>query len=199
MWKKIVGAVVLLGAVGVAGLAGVVASQPSHQRIERSTVVAATPQDVWPLTSDLRQFVTWSPWQDLDPDQQMAFSDPSSGVGAWYTWAGDENVGEGRMEIVAVDDQKKVTEKLVFIEPFESRADVTLALAPEADGTRVTWAFDTENNFAAKAFGLVVDMDAMLGADFEKGLANLKAKAELARDARLAAEAQLAAQAPATP
>jgi hypothetical protein len=198
--KKALFAVFGFIVVSLCALAVAASGQPDAVHIERSAVVAATPADLWPYVDDFKGFIKWNPWQEMDPNQKTEFSEPSSGVGAWYSWDGNDDVGKGRMEHVAIEPQKKVLSKLKFIEPFESTADVTLALTPADGGTRVTWAFDSQTNFMAKAFSLFVDMDAMLGNDFEKGLANLSqvaeadAKARLERERRAAEE--LAAVAP---
>lgn len=187
------GALVLVAA---ASFVGVVAAQPSEVHVERSRVVAASPEDLWPQVSDLRAFVRWSPWTDRDPNQVSEFSDPSGGVGAWYTWTGNADVGRGRMSITGIEEGRRVLQDLEFIEPFPSRADVSITLAAVDGGTRVTWGFDTENGFVEKAFSLVFDMDAMLGPDFELGLERLSAIAETDARARAAAEAATAGPQP---
>lgn len=187
----------------VGGLVAAIALQPAETHVERSLVVAATPADLWPLVSDHHQFVTWSPWTDMDPNQKTTFSDPASGVGAWYAWEG-ETVGSGKMTITAIEPEVKLTEDLDFIAPFENHAVVTLALAPVDGGTKVTWGYDSPNGFMAKAMGLAMDMDTMLGADFEKGLTKLSEKGVAAATTRVAAEkaaaeAAAAAAAPVDP
>ena len=183
-------------AAGVVALVGVsvtvVAMQPAETHVERSLVVAATPADLWPLVSDFRQFPTWSPWQDMDPTQKSTFSDPATGVGAWYAWEGNDDVGSGKMTYTALEPEAKVTEDLEFITPFESKAVVVTSLVPVEGGTKVTWGFTSPNNFMAKAFGLFVDMDTMLGKDFEKGLGKLSEKAVVAAAARAEAEKRAA-------
>lgn len=172
-----------------------VATRPDELTVERSRVVQASPDDLWPYVSNFHAFMKWSPWQDLDPTQVSEFSEPASGVGAWYTWKGNGDVGSGRMEITGMEPNARVEQDLTFIEPFASEADVVLALAPEGAGTRVTWRMTSQNDWMGKAFGLIVDMDAMLGADFEKGLERLGSLAEASRaerekDERAAAEVE---------
>jgi hypothetical protein len=194
MWKRVLLAVAVVVVLVNVGFAALAALQPDVLRIERTRVVAgAAPADVWPLVSDLRGFVRWSPWEELDPGMKKDFSDPSSGPGAWYAWQGNKDVGSGKMEIATVEPQKGVTEKLHFLEPFPSEAESSIALVPSGDGTQVTWAIEMKQGFVPKAFGLVMDMDAMLGADFEKGLAKLDTVATLAAEERKAAEAKAAA------
>jgi hypothetical protein len=175
---NVVVGIVVLGVVLLLGLVLAIVSQPDDRVVERKRVVRAAPEVVWPEVADLRAFVVWSPWSDLDPDQEVVFSEVSQGVGAWYTWKGDEAVGSGRMAITAAEPPFRVVEDLEFREPFESRAEVTMTLRPVEGGTEVSWKMASTNNFMGKAFGLLMDMDAMLGADFDKGLSRLAARVE---------------------
>lgn len=190
--KKVVIGVLGVVVVGLVGLVGAVSMQPDEMRMERSRQIAASPEDVWPLVSDLRAFTTWSPWEEIDPDQVATFSDPSTGVGAWYAWEGNSDVGKGKMTITAVEEHRRVVEDLWFIEPFESKAVVTLTLTPTDGGTEVSWGFVSSMAAPMKLFTLFADMDAMLGADFQKGLDKLAPLAEQAAQARKQAEAQAA-------
>ena len=51
---------------------------------------------------------------------------------------------------------------------------------PEAGGSHVTWAMDGTNNYMAKVMTLFMNMDSMIGKDFEKGLGRLKTVTETA-------------------
>lgn len=177
---------VVLGVVGVLGLAvvvvlGIAASKPDHLHVERKRVMQATPADVLPFANDFTKFTTWIPWTELDPDQTTTFSDPPTGVGAWYTWAGNDQVGEGRMEILVVEPDR-VVHQLEFIEPFASRASSTISIEDLGGGqVEVTWSLDEDPvGFGSKVMMVFMDMDAMLGADFEKGLARLQPLVEAA-------------------
>ena len=190
----------LLGLVGVVlvmliAFVVYVAGQPGHVHVERSKVVNATPQDIWPYLSDLRKFTTWSPWEGIDPNQKVEYSEPSSGVGAWYTWAGNKDVGKGKMQITAAEEPNKVAESLEFIEPFESKADVVLTTEAVAAGSKVTWGFDTDMNFMGKMAGVFMPFDSSLGADFSKGLDKLASLAEADAKARIEKEKQAEAEA----
>jgi len=194
--KKALIVVGILGAlilIAVGGVLVAASTQPDVLHVERSTTVAAAPQDVYPLIDDYHQFVKWSPWSALDPDQTTEISDPPGGVDAWYSWSGNEDVGSGKMTTTAVEENVKVVQDLHFIEPFESQAEVALTIEPRGeDQVEVHWTFDQESNLMAKAMGLFMDMDAMLGADFEKGLASLGTMAEAAAQDRLEAEREVA-------
>lgn len=186
--KNVLLSVLGLGVVAVGGFAVVVSMQPSAVHVERSITVAATAADVFPYANDFDKWQLWNPWREMDPNQKEVFSDNKAGAGAWYTWEGNDDVGKGRMEIKESVQDQKVVEDLHFIEPFESRAVVTFSLAPEGDKTKVTWGFDSENDFMGKAFGMFVDMDAMLGADFQRGLDKMKPLAEADATKRIEAE-----------
>lgn len=187
------GALALL--VIVAGFAGVVAMQPSTSHIERSQVVAASVADIQPLVTDMNAWLKWNPWSAMEPDQKVTLSDPAVGKGAWYTWEGAKT-GTGKLAIVDVVDGQKVVESLEFTAPMQSTATVTFSFVPEGEGTKVVWTYDEANiAFMGKAAGLVMDMDGMLGGDFEKGLTALAGLAEQAKAERIAAEQAAAAAA----
>lgn len=174
--KKIALGVLGLLVVVLASVLVLAALQPSEYRVERTRVVHATPERVAPYLTDLRQWITWNPWDELDPTSRKEYSEPASGVGAWYTWEG-EQVGSGRMEITSITPTE-VRYALHFTAPMDDTAEVIMTLAPEGDGTRVTWRMEGHNAFVGKIFGLFVDMDAMIGADFDRGLANLDERLE---------------------
>jgi uncharacterized protein YndB with AHSA1/START domain len=134
----------------------------------------ATPAQVFPYVNDLTLYIQWMPWAELDPNQTNEFSDPPTGAGAWYTWSGNSDVGSGRMEVLSASPEA-VVYQVSFIEPFESQAKATLSIEPVgSESVEVTWAFDQDANFGTKVMTVFMDMDAMLGADFEKGLSNMK-------------------------
>jgi hypothetical protein len=176
MLKKILFAL----AATIVVLAIVVALQPSTFHIERSVTVAAPPPVPHALVNDFHAWGGWSPWEKLDPAMKRSYDGPVAGVGAKYAWAGNDDVGEGRMTIEQ-SSARQIQIRLEFIQPFAATNRATFAFDPVAEGTKVTWAMDGDKNFASKAFGLVMDMDEMIGADFERGLASMKALAESAR------------------
>lgn len=173
---------------------GAVAMQPGHSHIERSKVVQAEPKDVYPFAADMKKWQSWSPWAEMDPNQKVTFSENPAGVGAWYTWEG-EVTGQGKMTVAAAKEPESVEHDLEFIKPFTAKARVKFEMKPEGNGTKVTWGYDADNDFMAKAFGLFMDMDTMLGGDFEKGLNKLAPLVEAAAKTRREAEAAAAAKA----
>lgn len=170
-WKKVGFAVLGVLVLALVGIGVATSLQPDQSVVRRSRIIPASPAQISPYLTDLRQWILWNPWDELEPTSIKEYSEPSSGVGAWYTWRG-EQLGSGRMEIDSITPDE-VRYALHFTAPLESAAEVQLDLEPEEGGTRVTWTMSSEQSFVGKLFGVFVDMDAMLGADFERGLDNL--------------------------
>jgi uncharacterized protein YndB with AHSA1/START domain len=169
MWKRIAIAAVLLVAI----LAAVVATRPSTFRVERSATAAAPPEAVYAQIADFHRWAAWSPWEKLDPGMKKDFAGPAVGQGAGYHWSGNDKVGEGRMTVTAATPGEQVVIQLEFLKPWASTSTTTFRLAPEGAGTRVTWSMEGHHDFMGKAFSLFMDMDKMIGSDFERGLAQL--------------------------
>jgi hypothetical protein len=179
--KMSIGRKILIGVGAVlVVLVLVIATRPPTFHIERSTTVAAPPETVFAEVNDFHAWTTWSPWEKLDPALKRTYEGPSSGLGAGYAWVGNHQVGEGRMTITKSEKPSQIVIKLEFLKPFAATNTATFSFVPAPEGTKVTWAMDGQNNFMAKAFHLVFDMDKMVGGDFERGLADMKAHAESA-------------------
>jgi uncharacterized protein YndB with AHSA1/START domain len=171
MLKKIAIVLVLV----LAAFAAFVATRPAEFRIARSRTVAAPPDVVHPYVSDFQHWPEWSPWEKLDPAMKKEISGAPAGTGAVYYWSGNSDVGEGRMTITDSRPPQSVTIRLEFLKPFAATNTTQFDFVPSGTGTSVTWAMTGHNNFMAKAFSVFMDMDKMIGADFEKGLASLDA------------------------
>ena len=145
--------------------------------VTRSVDVDSDPAACHALVDDFHAWTTWSPWEDVDPDLRRTYSGPDRGVGAHYAWSGNRKAGRGSMEIVgSVPEQIDV--RLVFEKPWKADNPVVFRFEPTGAGTRVTWTMTGDNKGVAAVFAKVVNMDKMLGSDFEKGLSRLKAAAE---------------------
>jgi hypothetical protein len=176
--KKIVLWTVALIVVGAAVLAVVIHLQPAEFRVERSTVIAAPADVVFAKVNDFHNWDAWSPWAKIDPDMKQTHTGEPSGKGAVYTWNGNSEVGEGRMEIMKSVPYELVQIKLDFIRPFAASNTTEFAFKSVDDQTGVKWTMTGNNTFLTKAVHLFMDMDQMIGADFDKGLAQMKAAAE---------------------
>jgi len=150
---------------------------PRHAHVERSVVIAAPAPTVFAYVNDLHQFNKWSPWAQIDPATQYTFTGPESGVGATMTWQSEHpHVGSGSQEIIESVPNEHVTTLLQFGDEGDARS--RMELEPEANGTRVTWNFDTDLGFnpLSRYFGLM--LDSMVGSNYEQGLAMLKSLVE---------------------
>lgn len=172
----------------LAACVGFIASRPSEFRIARSHTLSAPPDVVYAYVGDFKKWPEWSPWEKLDPSMKRELSGASAGLGAVYYWSGNKQAGEGRMTITEARPGERLTMRLEFMRPFAATNAAQFDFAPSGQGTTVTWAMSGKNNFVTKAIGLFMDMDKMVGTEFEKGLATLdsvtaKAKADERRGA----------------
>jgi uncharacterized protein YndB with AHSA1/START domain len=174
MLKKIALVIVVL----VAALLAFAATKPDSFRVQRTASIKAPPEKIFPLISDLKRWNAWSPWEKLDPAMKRTHSGAASGKGAVYEWAGNGEVGAGRMEIVAAAPPSALKIKLDFLKPFEAHNFAEFTLEPNGDGTNVTWAMYGPNTYVSKLMSVFFSMDSMVGKYFETGLANLKAATE---------------------
>ncbi len=175
MLKKIL--IVLL--IAIAGVLGYAATKPDTFRVERKTTIAAPPEKVFAMIEDFHRWSEWSPWEKLDPGMTRTYGGSAKGVGATYAWSGNDDVGQGKMEVIEAVPASKLTFKLDFLKPFEAHNTGEFVLTPKDGGTEVTWSMYGPSPYISKLMDTVMNMDKMIGKDFEKGLANMKAAAEL--------------------
>jgi hypothetical protein len=145
--------------------------------VVRTTEIAAEPADVHALVNGFRSWAAWSPWEDLDPELERTYTGPETGIGAHYAWRGNRKAGAGSMEITG-SAADRIQIRLAFLRPFASTTAVTFTFTPSANGTTVEWRMNGEQTGLWGLVGRVVPMDRLIGKDFEKGLARLKAVAE---------------------
>jgi uncharacterized protein YndB with AHSA1/START domain len=174
MLKKILGVILLIVIV----LVIVIALQPAEFRIARSTKISAPPQIVFAQVNDFRKWQAWNPWGKIDPAMKQTYEGAPAGVGASYTWLGNNEVGEGRMTIIESKPNELIRVRLEFLKPFAATNTAEFTFKPEANETVTTWSMFGEKNFMAKAIHLFIGMENMIGGQFEKGLAGMKAAAE---------------------
>ncbi|WP_309679387.1 SRPBCC family protein [Polaromonas sp.] len=164
--------------LAVAGLLAFAATRPDSFRIERSTLIKASADKIFPHLNDFRQWEPWSPWEKADPALKRIYSGAPSGVGAAYEWQSDKGAGHGRMEITESLPPSRLVLKLHFTKPFEARNMVEFTLTPEGGATRVTQAMFGPSPFMSKLMGVFFNSDKMVGDKYEEGFASLKQLAE---------------------
>jgi uncharacterized protein YndB with AHSA1/START domain len=154
-------------------------TRASSYRVERSLSIAAAPREVYRHIDDLHEWQRWSPWDELDPKLKRTFSGPERGKGASYAWEGNEQVGKGRIAVIAAKPPESVRYSVQFEQPLQTEMTYDFTITPEGDGSKVSWVFQGEHPFWAKVFALFLDLDKQLGADMDKGLADLKVLLEV--------------------
>jgi uncharacterized protein YndB with AHSA1/START domain len=172
---KIIAIVIVVLIAGVLILA---ATKPDTFRVQRAASINAPPEKIFALINDFNRWGAWSPWEKKDPAMKRTFGAATSGKGAVYAWEGNKDVGQGRMEISESVPPSKIALNLDFVKPFEAHNLVEFTLEPKGDATNVTWSMQGATPYFAKIIHVFINMDKMVGKDFETGLANLKASAE---------------------
>ncbi|MFO1514626.1 MAG: SRPBCC family protein [Verrucomicrobiota bacterium] len=156
----------------------IVAMQPSSYRVTRSLAINAPPETLFPHINELKKWEVWNPWGKADPNMKLTYGEKTTGVGANYSWAGNREVGEGRLTIAESRPSESVRYKMEFFKPMSGSAEAEFTFKAQGNQTEVTWTVTGEKDFMSKAFCLFMSMDKMLGGKFEKALMDLKTIAE---------------------
>ena len=175
---KILAIIVVVVLVVIAGILIYASTRPDSFRVQRSVSIKAPPQKIFPLIDDLKAWAGWSPYEKKDPAMKRTYSGAPSGKGAVYEWDGDRNVGAGRLAIANASPPSKLTLNLDMFRPLEAHNMVVFTLEPKGESTNVTWAMNGQVPYLAKIVHVFINVDKMVGQDFEAGLANLKAIVE---------------------
>ncbi len=160
----------------------IAATKPDEFRIQRSAVIKATPQQVYEQIEDYHNWTKWSPYENKDPNMKRTYSGVPTGKGAIYEWRGNDEIGQGRMEIFEVQPPSKISINLDFVKPMPGHNVVVFTMEPQTEGTKVTWSMTGESPFMCKVMQVFMNMDEMCGKDFEVGLANMKKVLEKSPD-----------------
>jgi hypothetical protein len=165
-------------AVIVIVLVVIIAMQPSEFRVTRTATISAPPSAVFAQVNDFHNWDAWSPWAKLDPAMKQTHEGSPSGTGAIYSWVGNNKVGEGRMTLTESHPSDLIRIQLEFLRPFKATNTSEFSFNSEGNQRVVTWSMSGRKNFIFKAFGMVMNMDKMVGGDFEKGLAQMNSLVE---------------------
>jgi hypothetical protein len=171
---EIIAIIAVVLAIAIAILLILAATKSDTFTVRRATAVKAPPETIFSLINDFHQWGTWSPYETKDPAMKRSYSGTASGKGAVYAWQGNKNVGSGRMEILDSSVPSKIVIKLDFFAPFEGHNTAEFTMLPQGDVTNVTWLMHGPVLFMAKIMHVLMNIDRMVGKDFEVGLANLK-------------------------
>ena len=171
--SEVITIIAIVIALAIAVILILAAMKSDTFRVVRTASISAPSEKLFALISDFHQWRSWSPWENRDPDLKRSYSGTERGKGAIYAWDGNKNVGSGRMEILEASPSQVVI-KLDFLKPFEAHNQAEFTLTPHAGATSVTWTMHGPAPFMSKVMQVFMNMDRMIGKDFETGLANLK-------------------------
>ena len=171
---EVVAIVAIVLAVAIAIVLIIAASKPDTFSVRRAATVRAPAEKIFALINDFHRWGTWSPYEARDPAMKRSYSGPANGVGAVYGWDGNNNVGAGRMEILETSPPAKIVIKLDFFKPFEGHNTAEFTILPQGDATDVRWVMHGPAPFMSRLMQVFINLDRMIGKDFEIGLANLK-------------------------
>jgi len=175
---EIIAIIAVVLAVAIAVILILAAAKPDTFSVRRAAMVKAPPDKIFALISDFHRWGGWSPWENRDPAMKRSYSGAERGKGSVYAWDGNKNVGSGRMEILDASSPSKIVIKLDFFKPFEAHNTAEFTMQPQGGATDVIWVMHGPAPFMSKMMQVFMNMDSMIGKDFEIGLANLKTLAE---------------------
>jgi hypothetical protein len=171
---EIIAVIAIVLAVAIAAVLILAATKPDTLLVQRAISIKAPADRIFPLINDFHQWRSWSPYEDRDPALMRTYSGADAGKGAVYAWDGNKNVGSGRMEILETAVPSKIVIKLDFFKPFEGHNTAEFTMLPQGDTTNLTWTMTGPAVFLSKVMQVFMNLDRMIGRDFETGLANLK-------------------------
>ncbi len=155
-----------------------VSARPNTFSLVRSADIKAPPERVFAQINDFKNWKSWSPWEKMDPNMTRTYGGVTSGKGAKYSWIGNKQVGEGNMEITHSQPFTNMQLDLNFLKPFKASNVTEFTLTPSAAGTNIKWEMRGPLNLMMKLMHMFMNMDSMVGKDFDQGLANLRALVE---------------------
>jgi len=171
---EIIAIIAIILAIAIAAVLMLALTKPNTFAVQRATSIKAPAEKIFRLINDFHQWGTWSPYENKDPAMKRTYSGANSGKGAVYAWDGNNNVGSGRMEILDTSVPSKIVIKLDFFKPFEGHNTAEFTMLPQGDATYLTWLMHGPAPFMSRLMQVFMNIDKMIGKDFEVGLANLK-------------------------
>jgi uncharacterized protein YndB with AHSA1/START domain len=175
---EVIAVIAVILAIAIAVVLILAATKPGRFSVRREITVRAPAEKIFPLINDFHQWGAWSPYEHRDPALKRTYSGAESGKGAVYGWEGNNNVGSGRMEILESTTPSKIVIKLDFFKPFEGHNTAEFTMLPQGDATHVSWLMHGPAPFMNKLMQVFMNLDKMIGKDFEAGLVNLKTVTE---------------------
>jgi uncharacterized protein YndB with AHSA1/START domain len=143
--------------------------------INRSITINKPVQQVFDYIRIQRNQEKYSKWVMTDPDKKVETRGTDGTKGFVYAWNGNKRAGEGEVEIMGIEEGKRVDTEVRFIRPFTSSAQIYMTTTPAGnEQTKVEWGFDSEMKYPLNLMLVMMGMEKLLGRDMEVSLNNLK-------------------------
>lgn len=168
MLIKIIGAI----AVVIILFLGYVSTRNDYFKYERSGIINAAPEKIFPYISQFKLGSEWSPYEK-GIEMPKTYGGTEGTVGSWMEF-GPSKSGSGKIEILEIEPMKMVKLNLHMTAPFEGTNTVYYYLSPEPQGTRFTWMMEGHGGFMGKLMATLIDCEKMIGGQFTEGINNLK-------------------------
>ncbi len=151
------------------------ALKPATFLVAREISIKATPEVIFTHINNAKKANDWMPWKEIDQEAVMVELGPEEGVGSGSKWDSKGQMGTGQAVVIESVPNVKVVTQLTYTKPMEMSQLATVSLSPNESGdTNVRWEVTGENTFMGRLMCIFMDMDKIVGQQFEKGLNNLK-------------------------
>lgn len=157
----------------IVGFLVYVSTRTGTFRYERSGVIEASAEQIFPYISQFSLGSQWSPYEKMAPEMKKSFSGQDGQVGSKMEFESRE-AGSGSLEMLKIVPNQAVDIKLIMTAPFKGENLVQYQLTPEGDGTRFTWIMSGDGGFMTKLMTVFIDCEKMIGDQFSTGINNLK-------------------------
>lgn len=168
---------ILVGLLSVIAIALIAALFTEKEyAVEREVVINKSKSEVFDYVIMLKNQDNYSVWAQRDPNMKKEFRGTDGTVGCVSAWESKmDEVGKGEQEVKQIIAGERIDYELRFMEPFEATDNAYIAFsAVDSTKTNVKWGFNGAMKYPMNLMLLMMDMDAMLGADLQTGLNNLK-------------------------
>ena len=169
----------VIGLLLVVGIAFFVLAfiEPNDITVVRTTMIKAPKEAVFEQMRYFKNWVNWSPWQKMDTGMKLTYYGTDGQPGSGYTWHGGSKTGAGDMYDSAINGTQ-MTYRLTFTEPHKGLANGFLSATDSSGMTKATWSCSMHFGFPWNAMCVFMNMDKLLGGDFEAGLNYMKTYVE---------------------
>jgi uncharacterized protein YndB with AHSA1/START domain len=170
--------IVLFLVIVIAAVLLFATTRPDTILVERSIVIHAAPDKIFPLIDDFHNWPLWASQDKDDPTMTRTYSGPASGAGAVSAWTSKGSAGRGEMTITSSVPASRIHVRVGFVKPFALHNSHAISLDRVPVGTQVTWTSEVQNVYFMKVMGLFMNMDNYMAKHFQASLEHLKDVAE---------------------